>query len=62
MLLGGGDDWISHRGRRVNPFLISCYANLVTGLFPFPNKEKKKVKKERKKERKEKAKGRKEGN
>lgn len=46
----------------MNPFLISCYANLVTGLFPFPNKEKKKVKKERKKERKEKAKGRKEGN
>lgn len=51
-------------GRRVKPFFISCYANLLTGFFSFPNKEKKEVKKEKKikKDRKEKAKGRKEGN
>lgn len=53
-----------YRGRRVKPFFISCYANLLTGFFSFPNKEKKEVKKEKKikKDRKEKAKGRKEGN
>lgn len=41
-----------YRGRRVKPFFISCYANLLTGFFSFPNKEKKEVKKERKKLRK----------
>lgn len=53
-----------YRGRRVKPFFISCYANLLTGFFSFPNKEKKEVKKEKKikKDRKEKAKGTKEGN
>lgn len=49
-----------YRGRRVKPFFISCYANLLTGFFSFPNKEKKEVKKERKKRKKEKKKGRKE--